>query len=93
MLKFVPDHLMTKKMTNMQLKTTFHDKTQRPKKYVIKPPICILLQYNLFLNNIGLKKCLRNLLTFVCFVFNSVSDWYKTQEMCDRIASVYGNIL
>ena len=32
MLKFVPDHLMTKKMTNMQLKTTFHEKNSKTQK-------------------------------------------------------------
>ena len=44
----------------------------------------MLLQYKLFLNAIRLKKCVIKLLILV---FDSVSDQYKSQEICDKVVS------
>ena len=51
--------------------------------------ILILLQYNLFLNAIRLKKCVTKLSIDVFFVnaFVSIPDRYKTQKICDRVVS------
>ena len=56
----------------------------RPKIRVTKPSIRILLQYDLFLKT--QEMCHKAVNT--CFiVFSSVSDWYKSQEMCERVVS------
>ena len=53
---------------------------------MIKLSILILLQHNLFLNAIRLKKCVTKLLTnvFLYFFIRYVPDQYKTQQMCDK---------
>ena len=38
-------------------------------------------------NAIRLKKYVIKQLIDVFFVFDSIPDWYKTQEMCDRVIS------
>ena len=43
----------------------------------------ILLQYNLFLSAIRLKKCVIKLLIFF-FLFDYIPDWSETQKMCDE---------
>ena len=40
----------------------------------------------MFLIDIRLKKCVLELLILVLFVFDSVPDQIKTQEMCDKAA-------
>ena len=70
-LKFVPDCYKTQNMCD-------------------KAVIFILLQRNLFLNAVRLKKCMIKLLINVfCIFFYSwpYKTRYKTQEMCDRLAS------
>ena len=52
---------------------------------VIKLLIFIFLQYNLFLNTIILKKCVHRCF----FVFDSIPDQYKTQEIRDIIVSLH----
>ena len=56
---------------------------KRLKKCKIKLSVLILSQYDLFLNTIKLKKCVVKLLILVFCI--SVSDQYKTQEICDRV--------
>ena len=51
------------------------------KKCVIKLLILILLQLNLLLN------ALCGEAASIFFVFDSIPDWYKTQEMCERVVS------
>ena len=55
----------------------------RLKKCVTKLSILLLLQYNSFPNAIRLKTCVKAADTCP-FVFDSVPDQYKTQEMCDK---------
>ena len=62
--------------------------SKTPNKYVIKMLILIRLQYNLFLNAIRLKKCvIKQFIDF--FVFDSIPDQYKIQEICDIVVSLY----
>ena len=42
---------------------------------------------DLFLNATTFNKCVINQLIRYLFVFDSVPDWYKTQETCDRVDS------
>ena len=49
-------------------------------------PILILLESNLFLNAIKLK-LLGEAVNRCFFVFDSIPDWCKTQEMCGRAVS------
>ena len=39
----------------------------------------------MFLNALGLKKCVMKAVKRCFFVFGSIPDLYKTQEMCDRV--------
>ena len=41
----------------------------------------------MFLNAIRLKKCVIKQVICVFFVFDSITDWCKTQGMCDRVVS------
>ena len=54
--------------------------------YVIKLWILILLQHNLSWPILNSKKWVKAVDTCP-FVLGSVNDWYKTQEMCDKIVS------
>ena len=58
----------------------------RLKKYAIQLSILIILQYNSFLNAIQLRKCVKA--ADNCpYVFDSVPDHFKTQEICDQAVS------
>ena len=57
------------------------------KKCVIKLLKLILLQQNLYLKAIRLKKCVIKAVNRCFFVFDSIPDWYKTQEKCKKIFS------
>ena len=52
--------------------------------YVIKLWILILLQHNLSWPILNSKKWVKAVDTCP-FVLGSVNDWYKTQEMCDKM--------
>ena len=51
----------------------------RPRKCAIKLPVLILLQYNLFLNAISVKKWLTKLSILVYFIFDSVLDQHMAR--------------
>ena len=43
----------------------------------------------MFLNAIRLKKCILKQFIDVAFLFDSIADHYKTQEICDLVVSLY----
>ena len=87
-LKSVRDCYKNQQMCNKAVDNYPHALEFIPECFMIqrKLSILILLQYNLFLNAIGLKKCVMKLLINL-FMFFYIPDRYKTQEMCDRIIS------
>ena len=91
-LESLPDWYKTQKMCDKDVGNYAHVLEFAPNCYktktcVIKPSMLILLQYNLFLIALRLKKWDSKLLISVLFVFSSNLDWYKTQEMCDSVVS------
>ena len=58
------------------------------KKYVIKQLIIALIHYNLLLIAIRLNKFVIKHFIDV-FLFDSIPDHYKTQEICDIVVSLY----
>ena len=60
----------------------FVPECDKTKKCVIKLLILILLQYNLFSNAIRLKKCvIEQFMDAFLYLFDSIPDKYKTQEI------------
>ena len=41
------------------------------------------------MNAINLKKCVIKQFTDTFFVYDSISDQYKTKEICDKVVSLY----
>ena len=87
-LKSAPDCYKNQEMCNKAVDNYFVPNCYIAQKCVIKLSILILLEYNLFLNAIRLKKCVIKQLIYVFFVFDSIPDQYKTQEMCNIVVSL-----
>ena len=65
----------------------FFSECSKTQKMCNKLPVRTLLQQNLFLNHLWLKKYVMKQLIDVFFVFSSIPDQHKTQEMSDSIVS------
>ena len=94
-LESVPDcyknqEMCNKAVDNYPYTSKFVPNCYKTQKRVIMLSILILLQYNLFLNVIRLKKCvIKQFIDVYFFVFDSIPDQYKTQEICDIVISLY----
>ena len=47
------------------------------------------MHQNLSVNTLKLRKCVREQFIDVCFVFDSIPDQHKTQEICDIVNFLY----